>query len=552
MRSIALSCRARLWLEVLTERCLLSTYGLGHTVRVSHGDPFAGCTADLPQQDTLYPSTELETFLTVDPTNSDHLAAIWQQDRWASGGARGIEVGISFDGGQTWQDTPIPGLTPCTGGTSARTSDPWISFAANGDLLATSLGVTAQGAPGSGVSVSKSTDGGLTWLPPVLIPNSAGADKESITADPSDPSLAYVTWTNGFSRTTDGGRTWEPTRHLFGGGDGNQIVVLPDGTAVNSNGCEVFRSTDHGQNWGPSNLFFPNCNPQQVTDPNTHQPIRAGLGLGDIAVDPNSGALYVVIEDTGVAGGQHDGVAFSTSLDGGVHWSTPIKANQTPTNIPNLDQQAFLPTVQVAADGTVGVAYYDFRFNQSGPDLPTDYWFVPGTPDGAGGITWGQELRLTHKSFNFEDAPFSKYGKFVGDYEGRGSAGNDMLNLFGHPHGRHGDGIFFRRVINLGDGATAADNGDLDATTQDLGAVLRVDPAEVSSPATLAADQSATPSLAVALSVAPDLVGNSMEPSVTPLTANARELSHAAPAHSLDVTLPALLVNEGIQDILES
>jgi hypothetical protein len=551
MRSIASSCRARLWLEVLAERCLLSTYGLGHTVRVSHGDPFASCTADLQnQQGTLYPSTELETFLTVDPNNPDHLAAIWQQDRWSSGGARGLEVGISFDGGQTWQDTPLPGLTPCTGGTSARTSDPWIAFAVNGDLYATSLGVTAQGAPGAGVEVSKSTDGGLTWLSPVLIPGSAGADKESITTDPSDPNLAYAVWTGQYSRTTDGGRTWAPARSLPTGG-GSQIVVLPDGTLVDSDACEVWRSTDHGQSWGPR-ITVPNCTYSQVIDPNTRQPLRAGLGLGDIAVDPNSGALYIVIEDNTFSGRQHDSIALTQSRDGGLTWSRPVQANQTPTNIPQLDQQAYIPTVQVAADGTVGVAYYDFRFNQGGSTLPTDYWFVPGTPDGAGGITWGKELRLTHKSFDFEAAPFSVYGKFVGDYQGRAAVGNDMLNLFGHPHGRHGDGIFFRRVINLGDGAAAADAGDLDATTQDLGAVLRVDPAAASAPVILAGDQPAEQSLTVALPVAPDLLGNRWEPTATQLMPNAPELSHAAPAHSLDVTLPALLVNEGIQDILES
>src|SRR5262249_35467591 len=152
-------------------------------------------------------------------------------------------------------------------------------------------------------------------------------------------------------------------------------------------------------------------------------------GLGDLAVDPNSGTLYIVIEDAHSSGGQYDSIAFTQSTDGGFHWSRPVLVNQTPTGIPPLDQQAFIPTVRVAADGTVGVTYYDFRFNQQGPTLPTDYWFVPGTPDGSGGITWGDELRLTDDSFNFEDAPDAR-GRFVGDYQGRAPAGNDLLNLF--------------------------------------------------------------------------------------------------------------------------
>jgi hypothetical protein len=347
--------------------------------------------------------------------------------------------------------------------------------------------------------VSKSTDGGLTWQPPVLIPNSGGADKESIMTDPSDPQTAYVVWTDRFSRTTDGGQTFSPAQFLPTG-SGSQVVVLPDGTLVDSDGCEVFRSTNQGQTWGPS-IWVPNCAYKQVIDPNTFQPMRAGLGLGDIAVDPNSGALYIVIEDASFSAGQYDSVAFTESLDGGFTWSTPVPVNQTPTNIPPLDRQAFLPTVQVAADGTVGVAYYDFRFNQGGPALPTDYWFVPGTPDGSGGITWGDELRLTDTSFNFEDAPFAAYGKFIGDYQGRGAAGLDMLNLYSYPDSGLKDVVFFRRVINLGD-QTGGAGGHLGSTAPGLAAVLAADPAGASSPVAFAPDRPTGQPLPVATDAA--------------------------------------------------
>lgn len=543
------SCRARLRLEVLADRCLLSNFGLGPTVGVSQGDPFAKCTADdiQHQPGILYPATALETFMVVDPTNTDHIAGIWQQDRWSNGGARGLVVGISFDGGQTWQNTPLTGVGQCAGGSTARASDPWIAFAANGDLFATALTVTGQATPGA-VVVSKSTDGGLTWQAPVTIPNSFGADKESIMTDPSDPQTAYVVWTGAYSRTTDGGQTWTPARGLATR-SGSQIVVLPDGTLVDSDGCEVIRSTDQGQTWG-SSIRVPNCNSRQVIDPNTHQSLRAGLGLGDIAVDPNSGTLYVVIEDASLSGGQHDSIALSQSTDGGFTWSRPVAVNQTPTDIPSLDQQAFIPTVQVATDGTVGVAYYDFRFNQQGPDLPTDYWFVPGTPDGSGGITWGNELRLTDKSFNFEDAPFSVYGKFVGDYQGRASAGNDLLNLFGHPDGGYMDAIFFRRVLNLGDGP-GAPSRDLESPAQGLAAIARVDRAGASSPVVLAPDRLARQLLPVDVAALPDLFLDGPEPMATRFTRDGQGLRHAAPSYSLDVAMPTLPFNEDISLVPE-
>jgi hypothetical protein len=537
------SCRARLCLEVLSERCLLSNFGLDFTVQVSQDDPFAGSNLDHIEQQTgtLYPATSLETFMAVDPTNPDHIAGIWQQDRWSNGGARGLVVGISFDGGQSWQDTPLSGVGLCSGGSTARASDPWLAFAPNGDLFATALTVTGQGAPGN-VLVCKSTDGGLTWLDPVAIPNSNGADKESIMTDPSDPQTAYVVWTGAYSRTTDGGQTWTPAHGLPTGG-GSQVVVLPDGTLVDSDAYEVFRSTNQGQSWGPR-IVVANFNSQQVIDPNTHQPLRAGLGLGDIAVDPNTGTMYIVVEDTHVAGGQHDGIAFTQSTDGGFTWSQPIKVNQTPTNIPSLDQQAFIPTVQVAADGTVGVAYYDFRNNQGGPDLPTDFWFVPGTPDGSGGFTWGNELQVTDYSFNFEEAPFSVYGKFVGDYQGRASAGNDMLNLFGHPDGGLGDVVFFRRVINLGNTAGAS-GGDL---VRGLAAVLRVDGAGVSSPVALALDNGATlQPRPVDVPILSDLFLDNSEPFATRFARDSGGLKPAAAAPSSDVTMPALPFSDAIE-----
>jgi hypothetical protein len=529
-----------LYLEVLGQRCLLSNYGLDPTVRVSHSDPFAYTDADHIEQQsgTLYPGAALETFMTVDPTNPNHIAVSYQQDRWSGGGSRSLMVGTSFDGGQSWYTQPIPGVTLVAGGTWARSSDPWIAFGADGALYATSLTVDGQGGAGV-IMVSKSVDGGVTWLPPVTIPGSQGSDKESITTDPFNPLNVYVIWTGAYSRSTDGGQTFSPARNL-GIGGGAQIVVLPDDTLVASDGCEIFRSSDQGQTFPTYVPFFLNCNPQQVTDPNTHAPLRAGLGWGDIAVDPNSGALYDVIEDAGVGHGI-DGVAFTESLDGGFTWTTPVKINQTPTNIPQLDQQAFIPTVAVAADGTVGVTYYDFRNNTGGPTLPTDYWFVPGTPDGSGNITWGNEVRLTNKSFDFERAPFSKYGKFLGDYQGRATAGNDFLEFFGHPpdghggghhsHSLHDDSVYFRRVVNLGTD-TASTGSEASSPDQQLAASVVVDHGTIA----LALEHATGQPLSVDMPTALDLSLDSAAPVTAAFALDSQGLTQTAP--SSDATLP--------------
>src|SRR5205807_356208 len=136
--------------------------------------------------------------------------------------------------------------------------------------------------------------------------------------------------------------------------------------------------------------------------------VRTAPGLPEIAVDPTNGNVYAVWEDSMFSGFAHDDIAFSTSTDEGVTWSAPIKINQTPSNIP-----AFLPSIAVAANGTVAVTYYDFR----NPDavstgLPTDVWMVFASSGLTNPTSWGGEQRLTDKSFNMEFAPNAS-GLFV-------------------------------------------------------------------------------------------------------------------------------------------
>jgi hypothetical protein len=108
----------------------------------------------------------------------------------------------------------------------------------------------------------------------------------------------------------------------------------------------------------------------------------------------------------------------------------------------------------VAQDGTVSVAYYDFRNNTPNPNtLPTDYWVVhchaSKTGDCSRGSQYGAELRLTNAPFNMERAPVAG-GYFLGDYEGLANdvagEGTDFTPLFSRPQGVDPATIFFRRV----------------------------------------------------------------------------------------------------------
>jgi hypothetical protein len=445
---------------------------------VSGPSPFASCTIGGPG--TNYVNAEVEPWVDVNPADPANIVGVFQQDRWSNGGAHGLVAGVSHDGGTSWSESWAH-FSLCSGGTSAnggdyeRTSDPWVSFGPTGTAYQVAISFD-QTTFRNGVLVSRSTNGGDTWEEPIsLIRDTDGNvfnDKESVTADPANPNLAYAVWDRlvfptseranviagfvsfafrgpvWFSRTTDGGSSWEPARQIFDPGQenqtiGNQIVVLPNGTLVDGFdeihvfqnakklrglSVRVIRSTDHGLTWS-SSILVDRLGTIGVTDPETGDPVRTGDIIPEFAVDPANGTLYAVWQDARFSGFQHDSIAFSQSTDSGLTWSAPIMINKTPTSIANGNQQAFTASVHVSADGTVGVTYYDFRSNTSDPTtLPTDYFIVECHGGCTNAANWTEE-QITPTSFNMRTAP-NAGGFFTGDYEGLATVGIDFLPLF--------------------------------------------------------------------------------------------------------------------------
>ena len=496
---------------LIPQVALASAYMAGDLVQVSGASPFTARCSLAGQTGTNYPNSEVEPYVEVNPANGNNLIGAWQQDRWSNGGSRGNVVGASLDNGASWQ---IGGKTKnsiCSGGTAAnggnyqRASDPWVTISPNGAAYLMSLSINQDptstfGSNPDAMLVSKSTDGGLTWRKPTTLikdtnPNRLN-DKNSMTADPNSSRYVYAIWdrlesppsgnTNPnagenatayagptlFTRTTNGGESWVEPRIIFDPGTlqqtiGNQIVVRPQGELINifnliqitrkgstrGLNVSVIRSKNHGRTWSEPIRFERMVNPG-ITDPDDGDPVRTGDIIPDVAVDPNSGQLYAVWQDKRFDDGQHDSIALSTSTDGGLTWSSAVKVNNTPTNIPSGNQQAFNAAVDVAEDGTVSVSYYDFRNNTDDPNkLPTDYWVVHChatlARDCSRGSQYGAEVRLTNAPFNLERAPVAR-GYFLGDYEGLandiGEEGADFTPFFSKTQTNDPASIFFRRV----------------------------------------------------------------------------------------------------------
>ena len=421
---------------------------------MSYLSPFAGGCDAASSIGTLYANAEVEPYVAVNPANSANLIGVWQQDRWSSGGAKGILAATSFDGGRTWA-TSMAAFSRCTGGSPAnggdyeRASDPWVAIGADGIAYQAAIAFSGQtNAPGStnAILVSRSVDGGRSWASPTaLIQDGADNfnDKVSITADPTTAGYAYAVWDrlsaaghgpSYFSRTTDGGSTWQASRSIYDPGGtsqtiNNQIVVLTDGTLVmfftqydDAGGGHatatlgIVRSTDKGVTWSGRIVVSP-VQSVGARDPEKGTFVRDGSTLGAIAAGPH-GDLVAVWQDARFSGGIRDGIALARSTDGGLTWSAPARINRDPT------VAAFEPTVAVRGDGTIGVTYFDFRSNTADPaTLPTDYWIARSSD----GVTW-RESRVAGP-FDLASAPISD-GLFLGDYQGLVAIGDLFVPFY--------------------------------------------------------------------------------------------------------------------------
>jgi BNR repeat-like domain len=449
-------------------------------IKVSGNAPWPSSCAGPRGGGSVSTNAEVEPFVAIDPKDPKHLIGTWQQDRWSTGGSNGLLTAASFDGGHSWT-VAMPRLSRCSNGTYQRATDPWVTISPSG--LAYHIGYAFDvSAPNRAMLVSRSGDGGRSWNDPIAlqVDNAANVamDKETITADPLDGNYVYAVWDrltgldvdrnpNGtgpawFARTTDAGATWETARVIYDPGPdtqtiSNQIAVLPDGTLIDAllvitkNSTDnpvatvaVLRSTDRGVSWSTAHVPVATSQFVGVSDPKSKHPIRTGSVVPNVAVDRTSGAIYIAWEDARFSGLARDGIALSKSIDGGLKWSDPVQVNGAPNS------PAFTPGIAVAANGTVGVSYYDLR-NDNPADashLLVTQWLATSAD---GGATFS-ESPVTGP-FDVRNAPLvDGQAYFLGDYQGLTHDGTGFVPFFAAVPGGGPSDIFFRPA----DGAVAS------------------------------------------------------------------------------------------------
>jgi hypothetical protein len=396
-------------------------------VRVSASSPFARCSTA-----PAFTNAEVEPSLASDPHHPNRLIAVYQQDRYHSGGARGIVAALSKDGGGHWRRLALP-VSSCAGENARQApfaSDPWASAGPDGRIYVSTLSDV--------VSVMTSVDWGSSWSKPTVLHGAGLTDKPSVTADPRRGGTAYVVWSDYrqtnppgtesdelLSITADGGRTWSAPRAILrhgkraGPADG-QILVDPrsgrlyllmawvrNGAATPADPARmmIMSSTDRGAHWSRARRFGIG-HPAPLRD---RPLIRSSPAVPSFAID-RRGVLYAVWQDSRFIHSARDDVLFTTSSDGGMRWTTPRNVSAPSA------AGAIIPTVAASASGLVGILYLQL---DRGSRLRARYRLAISTD---GGRRFRDET--VSPTFSVADAPaltpslLVPGGYFLGDYLG--------------------------------------------------------------------------------------------------------------------------------------
>ena len=254
-------------------------FEVGRLRALSGPSPFAaGCPGARADPNGIITGAEVEPAITVNPTNPRNVVGTWQQD--VGLGARSDLVASSYNGGKTWRQSTIPGLTVCTGGTADFASDPWLSAGVDGTVYFSGIaGVFTSAPPPVSIVASRSRDGGRSWqVPTTVAPLEVGNDTNAIAASPTLAGHAYLVWAKWdhtyqlpmtanflrFLRTSDGGATWSPavvidkpgptaidfSGHILGLPGGELLAVFVQADLVLGLGrLFAARSVDEGRTW---------------------------------------------------------------------------------------------------------------------------------------------------------------------------------------------------------------------------------------------------------------------------------------------------------------
>ena len=418
---------------------------------ISHFGPFTSYQANVDAQgNNIVGDAANEPSIAVDPTDNNKITIGWRQFNSYTSNFRQGGWGYTTDGGVHWT---FPGVLE----NNVFRSDPVLDSNELGTFFYLSLRDTFCD------NIWQSTNGGQSWT---NFPGTSGGDKQWFTVDKTTGpghGFHYQFWTDffpcssgEFSRSTDGGMTWQSPINIPHG----VIHGTPD---VDTNGNLFIGGEDlvGTQFWciRSSNAQLGNQTPvfEQVTQVNLGGVRVSGnvnpAGLTAqifLAVDrsggPTNNNVYMLCSVQPPSYTNGTDVMIARSTDGGASFSTPVRINDDATT----NKWHWFGTFAVAPNGRLDAVWYDTR---NAPDNLQSQLFYSYSTDA--GATWSPNVPVS-ASFNPTEGwpqqnKIGDYITIVSDNTGGNVAYSATFN-FNPTRGQHEQDVYYVRVFPTGGG----------------------------------------------------------------------------------------------------
>src|SRR5438552_11534470 len=387
-----------------------------------------------------------ECSISVDPTDGTKMAIGWRQFNSVSSNFRQGGWGYTTDGGVHWT---FPGVLE----NNVFRSDPVTNSDETGTFFYLSLLQTFC------ENMYRSTNGGQSWTELQADGLAGGGDKEWFTIDKTNgPGHGFQYQSDDgincsgsgleFQRSTNGGVTWQYPIVVPGGTDLGTLDVDTNGNLfIGGEGFSNFNCvrSSNAQIGGQTPTF------DRVT------PVNMGGFLGSGGINPAGldGQLFLAIDRSGTAtnnniymlasvvppGRSTTDVMFVRSTDGGLTFSAPRRINDDPVN---PSKWHWFGTLSVAPNGRLDSVWYDTRNAANNTDSQLFYSFSTD-----GGLTWAANVAVSNPFNPFEGYPNqSKIGDYitiVSDNTGGNVAYSGTFN-FNASRGQHEEDVYYVRV----------------------------------------------------------------------------------------------------------
>ena len=377
-----------------------------------------------------------EVSISINPANPQNIIAAFMLRASSFPSIRSYTF-VSRDGGKSW--LKIEAQNP----QKRIQGDDAITFGANGFAYHSYLsffdaGREGKEQPSSGIYVSTSTDGGLSWPTRTYVVDHLNSsvpmeDKPYVVTDNATNSPyhnnLYIAWTHFakyeshntadssqiyFSRSTDLGKSFSaPLRISTTGGDcldsdntveGAVPAIGPNGEIYivwgGPKGLVFTKSINGGKSFRKEQVIGYIKNGWDFNVPGIFRCNGMPVTKVDLSKGKNRGSIYVNWVDN--RNGDND-VFVKYSRDEGKTWSNPVRVNDD--SLGNGKDQFFTWMSVDPVDGSVNVVFYDRR----------------GLDSTMTGVTLARSIDggKTFKNYNIKQKPFKCYKHiFFGDYIG--------------------------------------------------------------------------------------------------------------------------------------